>query len=224
MSFIVKRLALETNTIIISTIHQPNFETFSLFDDLLLLAGGQVMYNGPTQALDGYLTSLGSPTARHANPADHAIELVNTEFYSSSLNGLSAQEHLDDLAGRWKSFSHSDKSVGVSASPATSVSNEGKSRSTATSAVADGVRKTIVLSRRNLKNYSRNLLAYGVRLAMHIGMGVLLALVWMRLGTSSDKINDRLSVHFFSVAFLGFMSVSGIPAFLEVGSDVFEPL
>ena len=27
--------------------------------------------------------------------------------------------------------------------------------------------------------------------------------------------NDRLSVHFFSVAFLGFMSVAGIPAFLE---------
>ena len=27
--------------------------------------------------------------------------------------------------------------------------------------------------------------------------------------------NDRLSVHFYSVAFLGFMSVAGIPAFLE---------
>jgi len=35
------------------------------------------------------------------------------------------------------------------------------------------------------------------------------------LGTSTDKINDRLSVFFFSVAFLGFMSVAGIPAFLE---------
>lgn len=27
--------------------------------------------------------------------------------------------------------------------------------------------------------------------------------------------NDRLSVHFFSVAFLGFMSIAGIPAFIE---------
>jgi len=47
---------------------------------------------------------------------------------------------------------------------------------------------------RNLKNYSRNLLAYGIRFGMYIGMGVLLALAWMRLGTSSNKINDRLSV------------------------------
>ena len=46
-------------------------------------------------------------------------------------------------------------------------------------------------------------------------MGLLLATIWIRLGTSANKIQDRLSVHFFSVAFLGFMSVSGIPAFLE---------
>ena len=62
-------------------------------------------------------------------------------------------------------------------------------------------------------------------------MGVLLATVWVNLAQTSFKIvrffkfsvsylkelsqNDRLSVHFFSVAFLGFMSVAGIPAFLE---------
>ena len=33
--------------------------------------------------------------------------------------------------------------------------------------------------------------------------------------THTYEKNDRLSVHFFSVAFLGFMSVAGIPAFLE---------
>jgi hypothetical protein len=68
-------------------------------------------------------------------------------------------------------------------------------------------------------------------------MGLMLATIWIHLGTSTGKINDRLSVlyvdpllclqrifsdnlncghSFFSVAFLGFMSVAGIPAFLEV--------
>lgn len=50
---------------------------------------------------------------------------------------------------------------------------------------------------------------------MYAAMGLLLATIWINLGTDSSKIQDRLSVHFFSVAFLGFMSVSGIPAFLE---------
>ena len=44
--FEVKRLAKETNMVCIATIHQPNWEIFSLFDRLILLAGGKVMYNG----------------------------------------------------------------------------------------------------------------------------------------------------------------------------------
>jgi len=43
----------------------------------------------------------------------------------------------------------------------------------------------------------------------------MLATIWIRLGDSDSKINDRLSVHFYSVAFLAFMSVAGIPGFLE---------
>jgi len=63
-------------------------------------------------------------------------------------------------------------------------------------------------------------------------MGLMMATIWIHLGTSTNKINDRLSVlyvfvltirldisellpSFYSVAFLGFMSVAGIPAFLE---------
>jgi hypothetical protein len=69
-------------------------------------------------------------------------------------------------------------------------------------------------------------------LGLIVGMGILLATVWVNLALDDTKIvrpftsfkhtliprlvqNDRLSVHFFSVAFLGFMSVAGIPSFLE---------
>ena len=66
-------------------------------------------------------------------------------------------------------------------------------------------------------------------------MGVMLATIWVNLPQNASRIvrvlvsithlvilttrctlqDDRLSVHFYSVAFLGFMSVAGIPAFLE---------
>jgi hypothetical protein len=39
---------------------------------------------------------------------------------------------------------------------------------------------------------------------MYAGMGVMLATIWIHLGTDATKINDRLSVHFYSVAFLAF--------------------
>ena len=35
-------------------------------------------------------------------------------------------------------------------------------------------------------------------------MGVMLATIWIRLGRDASTINDRLSVHFYSVAFLAF--------------------
>lgn len=46
LSSAVKRLSQQTSMICIATIHQPNWELFSLFDQLTLLAGGRVMYNG----------------------------------------------------------------------------------------------------------------------------------------------------------------------------------
>ncbi|KAJ7839854.1 hypothetical protein B0H14DRAFT_2786367 [Mycena olivaceomarginata] len=48
-----------------------------------------------------------------------------------------------------------------------------------------------------------------------VGMGSMLTTIWIRLGTADSTINDRLLVHFYSVAFLAFMSVAGIPGFLE---------
>ena len=73
---------------------------------------------------------------------------------------------------------------------------------------------------------------YGVRLAMYskesillvishllnihaVGMGVMLATIWIRLPQIDSRINDRLGVHFYSVAFLAFMSVAGIPSFVR---------
>lgn len=37
-----------------------------------------------------------------------------------------------------------------------------------------------------------------------VGMGVMLTTIWVRLGDEARTINDRLSVHFYSVAFLAF--------------------
>lgn len=66
-----------------------------------------------------------------------------------------------------------------------------------------------------------------------LGMAIMISLVWLRIGEDQNRINDRLSAHFCmvhdiefaireliqrptdGVAFLSFMSVAGVPAFLE---------
>ncbi|KAL8278129.1 hypothetical protein RQP46_009453 [Phenoliferia psychrophenolica] len=204
----VKRLVLQTNTVCIATIHQPNYETFALFDQLLLLAGGRVVYNGPCDRLDDYLSVLGRPVPQHSNPADHAIAIANTEFFDTAGSNLSAQEHLVELEDTWR------KNASAFTVQPTHVAGP-LILDRQHSPIRDAAFATTILMRRNVTNYSRNLLAFGIRFGMYCAMGFLLATVWINLGTDSSKLQDRLSVFFFSVAFLGFMSVSGIPAFLE---------
>ncbi|BGP16998.1 hypothetical protein JCM10213v2_005007 [Rhodosporidiobolus nylandii] len=205
----LRQLARESNVLVVATIHQPNFQTFSLFDNLLLLAAGRTMYAGTVADLDAYLSSVGFPTPKHVNPADHAIDLVNTEFSRHAKDGRTPEQHFEHMISSWQRWK-----LPPPVSPVASdfpLLPQQKSRGTLTRRF----RKTLTLMHRNALNYSRNWLAYGIRLGMYIGMGLLLALIWIRLGWSTNKLNDRLSVSFFSVAFLGFMSVAGIPSFLE---------
>ncbi|GAA5822943.1 hypothetical protein JCM5353_007906 [Sporobolomyces roseus] len=207
----LRYLAHDLNMCVVCTIHQPNWETFSLFDNLLLLAGGRTMYNGPISELDSYLSWTGSPTPKFANPADHAIQLVNTEFMKADSQHHTALEHLTHYSELWSRYGI-EKPLVTHDVPENHFE---RSRKGGTKNLVNNLRKLNVLMYRNLLNYSRNVLAFGIRLAMYAGMGLLLATIWIHLGYSAEKINDRLSVSFFAVAFLGFMSVAGIPSFLE---------
>ncbi|GAA5947430.1 hypothetical protein JCM3765_001675 [Sporobolomyces pararoseus] len=210
----LRYLAKELNMLVIATIHQPNFETFSLFDNLVLLAGGYTMYNGPVAELDAYLSWTGSPTPKFCNPADHCVQLVNTEFMKRDNSTRSPLEHLSHYSDLWTQYQTEKPRQSLSPEHDYSLTFGEKSRG-GIAGIVGNLRKLNVLMHRNLLNYSRNILAYGIRLGMYMGMALLLATIWIHLGYSAEKINDRLSVSFFSVAFLGFMSVAGIPSFLE---------
>ncbi|KPV74540.1 uncharacterized protein RHOBADRAFT_37583 [Rhodotorula graminis WP1] len=232
----LQRLAHEQGVLVICTIHQPAYETFALFDRLLLLARGKVMFDGPTTDLDRYLVDIGSPTPEHVNPVDQVVDVVSTDFLPAPAhsNAISekaasspttshlapdhmfptADERVDGLAATWAAWAARNDLV-RSPLPSRAGDENLHARSHGRAAALVGLRKTLALSHRNVLNYSRSLLAYGIRLGMYIGMAFLLATIWVHLGWSASKLNDRLSVSFFSVAFLGFMSVAGIPAFLE---------
>ncbi len=76
---ILKDLALSGRTVI-ATIHQPSSDVFHMFDDLLLLADGQIMYQGPIEDSVDYFAKLGYPCPQYTNPADHIfMKILNNE-------------------------------------------------------------------------------------------------------------------------------------------------
>lgn len=61
---------------IICTIHQPQAKIFDLFDNLILMKKGNIMYQGARDKVVPYLQSLGCSFPTGCNPADQIIELI----------------------------------------------------------------------------------------------------------------------------------------------------
>merc|ERR1712217_562032 len=75
------------------TIHQPSTALFMSFTDILFLANGRVAYHGPPSNVKPHCESIGKPVPEDTNPADHFMQLINSEFVSRA--------EVDEVVGRW---------------------------------------------------------------------------------------------------------------------------
>ena len=75
----VRNLANQNRTVL-CTIHQPSGDTYSLFDTLLLLAQGKVIYFGPALEIVNYFqqSPFGFQCKQGANPADFLIAVAGS--------------------------------------------------------------------------------------------------------------------------------------------------
>ncbi|KAJ7500865.1 P-loop containing nucleoside triphosphate hydrolase protein [Mycena galericulata] len=212
----IRTLAVAEGMIVIATIHQPSLETLAQFTDILLLASGSTCFAGKVDQLEGFLERWGHPVGKFTTPSDHAMNFLNDDFAETTGRGSSrAQAFRDFYLSTNPSLPDSASADFKNVSTGTLVGRGVETEYGKCGALGTLFWNTAVLSERTAVNYSRNLLAYGVRAGMYAGMGLMIATIWIRLGSADSTINDRLSVHFYSVAFLAFMSVAGIPGFLE---------
>ncbi|KAJ4264941.1 hypothetical protein NW762_005184 [Fusarium torreyae] len=205
----LRAVARRNNLIVVCSIHQPSTSTFNMFDKLLLLSGGKTQYFGPVSDVATYYAQVGSPLPQYVNPAEHLLELVNIDF---AQDREEASRNLDTLQHAWKDSRQADQ-----------VSNEIKS---AESSGGDWRVETIekrpsmpsltltLLHRSFIKSY-RDVVAYGIRLAMYLGLAIMMGTVWVRLDPDQDSIQPFINALFFGSAFMSFMAVAYVPAFIE---------
>ena len=74
----LKRVARETGATVVCTIHQPSSEIFAMFDRVICLKSGRVVYSGPVDQLPEYMGARGYPLPVNFNPADHLMFCVQT--------------------------------------------------------------------------------------------------------------------------------------------------
>lgn len=83
-SFAVE-VAHRTGGILLASLSAPLPETASLFDDVILLAEGRVLYHGPFRRMDDYLSLLGFPRPTYMDSAAWAVEIVSSPLNAALL-------------------------------------------------------------------------------------------------------------------------------------------
>ncbi|BCR89275.1 putative ABC transporter [Aspergillus chevalieri] len=201
----VRELAKANNLIIIASIHQPSTSTFQLFDTLLLLSAGRTCYFGPIKQIEPYFAGIGYPLDMYTNPAEFLLDLVSSDFAGRSNTDENRVEKIQDAWLR-KTESSSIESF--------QPSEKGKPIMNAGDRPGIAWITLSLFHRAFIKSY-RDVVAYGIRIAMYLGLAIMMGTVWLRLDTSQEHIQPFTNAIFFGSAFMSFMAVAYVPAFLE---------
>lgn len=76
---LLRNIASDESLTVIAVVHQPRFEVFQSFDQLVLLSrGGTVAYSGPVPEAEPYFQNvLKFPVPYNCNPADYLLDAVS---------------------------------------------------------------------------------------------------------------------------------------------------
>lgn len=110
---LLKTLSMRGRTIIFS-IHQPRFSIYRLFDGLILLSMGEVVYHGKSDESLQFFQSIGYACEEHNNPPDFFLDVINgdpnaitsditqiiasTDMETASLGGVIKDSYIDEGA------------------------------------------------------------------------------------------------------------------------------
>lgn len=72
----LKHLALSGECTVVCTIHQPQQKIFELFDNLILMKLGSIIYQGAAHKSLDYFNAIGKPVPQGENPADHILNVI----------------------------------------------------------------------------------------------------------------------------------------------------
>jgi ABC-type multidrug transport system ATPase subunit len=73
---LLKSIASSGECTIVCTIHQPQQKIFELFDNLILMKLGGIVYQGAAAKSLEYFRSIGHPVPYGENPADHILNVI----------------------------------------------------------------------------------------------------------------------------------------------------
>lgn len=187
---------------VVATIHQPSSEIFHLFDDLLLLAEGRVLYHGPILGAVPYFAKQGFNCPQFTNPSDYIFmsvlnndDTLTANPYASDRNETNS-ERIERLLKVWEDSPEYAKVLQEVANHSTTGIVQSVMKQRAPFATQFGF-----LFNRASKNAFRNPLMVRARLAQSIFLGLFIGLTFLNVDdkTGQPANQDRAGCLFFLV-------------------------
>ena len=172
----------------------PAFQLFSLFDDMVLMTAGFVVYCGPTATALRYFLDLGLPCPLYTNPPEHFLDLVQTgsaEDDSRILQLVTAYDRCSTAAVRPPSpIPHTASSPAFTPLP-------------------------LILQFRHLFHrshliVSRSPLLRIAQFLQSVALGLLVGLSFYRLSHSQTSVQNRLGAVYFIILCITFANTFSV--------------
>eukprot|EP00730_Choanoeca_flexa_P000896 TRINITY_DN10387_c0_g1_i1.p1 TRINITY_DN10387_c0_g1~~TRINITY_DN10387_c0_g1_i1.p1 ORF type:complete len:634 (+),score=184.48 TRINITY_DN10387_c0_g1_i1:702-2603(+) len=195
---LLNTLAKRHNMLIVASVHQPASHVFLKFDQLLLLSKGRTAYMGSATDSLEYFKNLGHPVPQHLNPADHLLQLVNSDFGDTG-------EHVDEILDAWATRAPNTAlavQYSSTAKPAKTQSGSWLSR-------------LWVLTERTLIAEVKNPVAFGGRFANYLFLAIMLGTMYVHLDRDQEGILQRGFIVQLMLAFNGFLVVASVALFAQ---------
>ena len=197
---LIKQFADQGRTIICS-IHQPSSQIFNMLDKILLLSHGSPVYYGKRDKIIEYFDNLGHKCPQYVNPADYFLELINDNFEDSNVDYLISQFHCNSDPDIVEYNSNFEKEI------------ENKNVSM--------FKQFLLLTKRMAIDNIKNPGVIWVRVLMYGMLSLMIGAMYFDIDNDQTTIQDRISIAFYIVAFMIFMSIAVVPAFIMERS-IFE--
>jgi hypothetical protein len=234
----MKSLA-ENGRLVISVIHQPRSSIYEMFDRLLLLSNGRVMYQGVSTGALTHFAAQGYNCPRNFNPSDFYLDILSPDSRSAETEGTTSQRItvLGDAWGVIANEAHNTRGIttittgtdtGNDNGTGTGTGNDGNTGKTSSSYLKNtediksvqpsGQQVDLQRIRRNFRllcwrsfaEQSREIPTLMVKMFMTCFFGLIIGGVWSHAGNSQKSINNRLGLLFVIVINQAFNGTLGV--------------
>eukprot|EP00127_Corallochytrium_limacisporum_P002802 Clim_evm15s141 gene=Clim_evmTU15s141 len=239
----------EMGRTVVATIHQPSSEIFFMFDDVVLLADGEVMYHGPVRKIVEYFAKRGYPTPTYSNPADFLfMKVLNTtgiegvQHVLEAGSGSSASDEISNEDDQKKSehlrYSASSEDPILRIRTLLGLwprseeyqelmlkmnKNNGSGLGSALlKSSADMFLQFKVLAARNSANALRNPLIVRAKFGSTIFIALIMGLIYLDIGLDQESVQGRLGSLFFIAVNYVFSAAIGTVSVFGMERKVFE--